>query len=184
MSAFPPCSSPGRISWPSSSRPCSLRFACPPIAGVYGGPLFRLKGTLAHFEWRSLYELPLGDVLLFLPAGALAVAALVELGWPHRSAARLTIVTGTALWLAAELLHGMLALPMQLGAILIHAASTAVGALLAARYLPELSRALRGRFRPRYLFFVYGAILLVWTWRPFRLADNLDTAAQFSLRRR
>lgn len=158
-------------------------FRLSPIAGVYGGPLFRLKGTLAQFEWRSLYELPLGDILLFLPMGALAVAALVELGWPHRSAARLTIVTGTGLWLATELLHGTLALPMQLGAIVIHAVSTAAGALLAARYLPELSRALRGRLRPRYLFFVYGAILLVWIWRPFRLADNLDTTAQFSLRR-
>jgi glycopeptide antibiotics resistance protein len=158
-------------------------FRLSPISGIHGGPLTRLAGTLAQFEGRSLYDLPLRDILLFLPAGGLAVAALVELGRSHRSAARLTIVAGTGLWVVAELLHGLLALPIQLGAILVHVISTAAGAWLAARFLPSLSRSLRGRLRPLYLFFLYGALLLIWTWRPGRVADDVDASAQLSWRR-
>jgi glycopeptide antibiotics resistance protein len=158
-------------------------FRLSPIPGLYGGPLARMAGTLAHFEWRSLYEVPFRDIFLFLPAGALAVVALVELGKSHRSAARLTMVAGTVLWLATELFHGFLALPIQLGPLVVHAASTALGAWLAARFLPSLSRTLRGRLRPRYLLLLYGAVLLVWAWRPGRVTEHIDAEMQLSWRR-
>jgi glycopeptide antibiotics resistance protein len=158
-------------------------FRLTPIAGLYGGPLTRLQATLSRFEWGSLSDLPLGDILLFVPAGALAVLALVEQGKSHRSAVRLTILCGALLSVAAELLHAPLALPIQLGAVVVHAGSTALGAWLAGRYLPALGRALRGRLRPRYLFFLYAAILLVWAWRPGRAGDDTTASQQFSLRR-
>jgi glycopeptide antibiotics resistance protein len=158
-------------------------FRLTPIAGIYGGPLLRLRATLAAFDWRAAWEIPLGDILFFLPAGFLAVAALVELGWQRPNALRLTIAGGTLLWAGAELLHGFLALPIGLGAILTHTLSMAAGALLADRFLPSITRAIRGSTRPRYLFWCYAALLLLWTWRPWVLALAPDIAAQFSLGR-
>jgi len=158
-------------------------FRITPIAGIYGGPLLRLKATLAAFDWRAAWDIPTGDILLFLPAGFLAVAALVELGWQRLTALRLTIAGGALLWAGAELLHGFLALPIGLGAFLTHALSMAAGALLASRFLPAITRAIRGSTRPRYLFWCYTAVLLLWTWRPWVLALAPDIAAQFSLGR-
>jgi glycopeptide antibiotics resistance protein len=158
-------------------------FRLTPIAGIYGGPLLRIKATLAAFDWRATWDIPAGDILLFLPAGFLAVTALVELGWQRPNPLRLTIVGGTLLWAGAELFHGFLALPIGLGALLTHALSMAAGALLADRFLPAITRSLRGRTRPRYLFWCYAALLLLWTWRPYLLALAPDIASQFSLGR-
>ena len=158
-------------------------FRLTPIAGIYGGPLLRLKATLAAFDWRAAWDIPAGDILLFLPAGFLAVAALVELGWPRPNALRLTLAGGTLLWAGTELLHGFLALPIGLGAVLTHTISMGAGALLASRYLPVITRAIRGSTRPRYLFWCYAALLLLWAWRPWLLALAPDIASQFSLGR-
>ena len=158
-------------------------FRLTPIAGIYGGPLLRLKATLAAFDWRAAWDIPFGDILLFLPAGFFAVTALIELGWPRPNALRLTLAGGTLLWTGAELLHGFLALPIGLGAVLTHLLSMAAGALLASRVLPAITRAIRGRARPRYLFWCYAALLLLWAWRPYLLALAPDIAGQFSLGR-
>ena len=158
-------------------------FRLTPISGVYGGPLVRLRATLAAFDWRTAWDIPLGDILLFLPAGFLAVAALVELGWQRHNALRLTIVGGALLWAGAELLHGFLALPIGIGAFVTHSLSLAAGALLAFNFLPAITRAIRGSTRPRYLFWSYAALILLWTWRPWVLALAPDIAGQFSLGR-
>lgn len=158
-------------------------FRLTPIAGIYGGPLSRFRGTLVHFEWASLSELPLGDILLFLPAGAFAVLALAEHGKSYRSAARLTIILGSLLWIVAELLHAPQALPVELGAIVVHAGSTSLGAWLAGRYLSRIGRALRGPLRPRYLLVLYALVLLIWAWRPGRAGSDTTDATDLSWRR-
>lgn len=158
-------------------------FRLTPISGVSGGPLGRFQASLAQFDWRSGFDFPAGDILLFLPAGFLAVTALVEMGWPRPNALRLTVAGGALIWAGAELLHGFLALPIQLGAALTHVASMAAGAGIAFRFLPGITRAVRGRTRPRYLFWCYAALLLLWAWRPYLLAMAPDVAGQFSLGR-
>jgi len=54
----------------------------------------------------------------------------------------------------------------------MHVAAMAAGAWLAARYLPSLTRRLRGRPRPLYLSLAYKGLLLLWAWRPFHLEAN------------
>jgi glycopeptide antibiotics resistance protein len=154
------------------------------IPGIFGGPFTRLHATLEQFSWGSTLSLPLGDTLLFLPAGVLATAALVELGWPYRNAARLTVAAGTVLWIVTELSHGGLGLPIQVGAVLVHTAALALGAWLAVRWLPPFTRRVRGRGRPLRLALAYAALLLLWSWRPFHLEINpAALRAQLSLNR-
>jgi VanZ family protein len=148
-------------------------FRLEPIAGIYGGPFTRFQATIATFTWHSLFTIPVGDLVFFLPAGVFAVATLVELGWPYASAARLTVAAGALLWALSELAHGTLAIPIQVGAVVVHTAAVAAGAWLAVRYLPPLTRKLRGRWRPLYLTVAYSALLLLWAWRPFRLETDL-----------
>ena len=106
---------------------------------------------LAAFEWRSLLDWPVEDLLLFLPAGAFAVAAMSEAGSTYPAARARTILVGAALAVLAELLHAPNGQPVIAGAALVHALAVALGAWIAARFLPEWSQALRGPARPRWV---------------------------------
>jgi VanZ family protein len=132
-----------------------------------GGPFRRFGPTLAAFTLRSLVEFTASDLIIFLPAGALAVAALAEHGDGYPEARRRVIVWGTGLAIVGELLHGFLGQPVLLGAVLSHALAVAAGAVIAARFLPRLTVQLRGQRRPRALTILYMAILATWSWRPF-----------------
>ena len=155
-----------------------------PLPGVYGGPLTRFRATMAHFQLDSITALPLADALLFFPLGAFVVAALVELGRKHGRAAWQTTAGGVVLSVAAEVTRGALALPIELGAIVVHFTAIALGALAAARWLPVLSRRLRGRRRPRALAGTYAVILALWSWKPFLLeTDPRVILSQLSLTR-
>jgi glycopeptide antibiotics resistance protein len=154
------------------------------VPGASGGPAVRISESLHYFEVGSVFAIPVLDILLFLPAGTFAVAALVESGQRYRAAAWLTGLGGLGLAVFAELGHGFLGRPMELGAIIAHAAAIACGAWLAALRLPQLSRQLRGRGRPLALMIAYIAILCLWAWRPLRLEiDPQAIAAQFSVSR-
>jgi glycopeptide antibiotics resistance protein len=134
---------------------------------AYGGPLTRFHEALAAFAPGSLLDVPWTDLPLFVPAGALAVAALAESGADYDAALRRVLLWGGGLTVLAELLHGLLGEPLIAGAVVLHAAAVALGAWSAARYLPRLSVALRGAARPRALAVTYGAVLAAWSWRPF-----------------
>lgn len=133
----------------------------------YGGPLTRFVAALAAFHPGSITDLTVSDFVLFLPAGAFAVAALSELGADYLPARNRVVRWGVLMSLGGEVLHGFLGQPILVGAILSHALAIATGAWLAARFLPGLTVALRGQMRPRALTVVYAAILAAWSWRPF-----------------
>lgn len=136
------------------------------IDGVRGGPFTRLRLALAAMPSQSLFDVTWSDLIIFLPAGSLLVAAWSEAGLSYRVALLRTVVTGWILVVIAELLHGGLGQRVELGAILLHGVALTLGAWLASRYLPRLTMALRGRDRVLALMLVYVAVLVVWAWRP------------------
>jgi VanZ family protein len=136
-----------------------------PIA--HGGPFARFPATIAAFRLSSVFELTVSDLVLFLPAGALAVAALAEHGVAYPQAGARVWRWGAMLALLAELLHGFLGQPILLGAFLSHALAVAAGAWIAARYLPQLTVQLRGPMRPQALTVAYALCVMAWAWRPF-----------------
>ena len=156
-------------------------FQSEPLAGAEGGPLgarrFALQSSTLSVGAEQLF-----DVVLFAPAGFLAVMALAERG---RDAGRAWIpvaVAGVALALAAELGHGVIRLPIRWGAAALHAAALAGGAWAAGRWLGALSRGLRGPARARTAVAAVAALLVLWGWRP--LVPQTDPgmiAAQLSV---
>lgn len=136
-----------------------------PIA--HGGPLARFPATLAAFQLSSLFQLTVSDLVLFLPAGALAVAALTEHGMGYPGARTRVWIWGAGLALITELLHGFLGQPILLGAFLSHTLAIMLGAWIAARYLPRLTVQLRGQMRPQALTVIYALVIVAWAWRPF-----------------
>jgi glycopeptide antibiotics resistance protein len=138
-----------------------------------GGPLGRFHLAWGMFTWSSLGQVPGTDLILFAPAGAFAVAALVEAGWAYRAAAIVTAGGGLLLGVLAEVGHGFLGLPIEAGAVLAHGLGVAVGAAATAWGLPRLTRRLRGRARPGMLALAYGGLLLLWALRPYVLEGSL-----------
>jgi glycopeptide antibiotics resistance protein len=132
-----------------------------------GGPLTRFAATIAAFRLGSVTQLTISDVVIFLPVGAFAVAALSEHGTDYAPARNRVILWGVLLSTLGEILHGFLGQPILLGAMVSHAVAVAAGAGLAARFLPTLTVMLRGQLRPRALTMAYAAVLAAWSWRPF-----------------
>ncbi len=145
-----------------------------PLPGVYGGPLIRFRAAIAHFELGSISTLPLVDIVLFLPLGAVVVVALVEFGSKYSRAAWQATVGGAVFSAATEVSRGAVALPVELGPIVVHTAGIALGAWAAARWLPVLSRRLRGRSRPLALAAAYAVMLVLWSWKPFLLETDVQ----------
>lgn len=154
------------------------------LPGAAGGPFARLGTALRFFQVESILAIPVFDVLLFFPAGAFSVAALVELKRGYRQAAWLVGLTGFGLAGLAELGRGTLGQPIELGAIFSHGVGIAVGAWATARWLPGLSRRLRGPARPLALLSGYTLILLLWAWRPFLPEFDLQAIASLLAWRR
>jgi VanZ family protein len=137
------------------------------LGRVRGGVLRRVALVLAAFRWESVLWIPWEDILLFAPAGVLAVVALAEAGLPHREASRRVAWAGTLLAAVTELLHAPLGIPIVLGAALAHATAVALGAWAAGRWLAPLSTKVRGADRPRGLMTAYALLLVAWAWRPY-----------------
>jgi glycopeptide antibiotics resistance protein len=139
----------------------------PPIVGVYGGPLRRARESLGEFALGSITAISLTDMLLVFPLGVFAVATLRELGVPYRQAVGRSIRWATVLFVATELAHAPLGLPVVIGATLCNIAGVTVGALAAGRWLPAFSQDVRGAARPAALLVAYVTVLALWAWRPY-----------------
>jgi hypothetical protein len=138
-----------------------------PVPGAYGWPLTRFAASAAAFHWTSVLSSTISDFPIFLPAGAFAVAAMTEHGLPRSIAFRRTALAGIALAFLAELLHGLLGIPMLAGSFLLHASAVTAGAWAATRTLPRRSTAPAGAKRARALTLGYALVLCAWAWRPF-----------------
>jgi len=149
------------------------------VPDAWGWPSTRFAAAVAAFDPQSITDIPATDVLLFLPAGFLCVIALVELGWSARGTAVLVTLFMPPLFVAAELAHGALGLPMSSGRVLWHALAPAVGAWAAAIFLPPFVAPIRSAARVRGLVTAYLFVLALWAWRPyaFELPTMRETAA-------
>lgn len=138
------------------------------LGGSSGGPLnrFRLAVTMIDWSLPAAPELLLQTVLM-LPAGAFALAALVEHGRTYREALLASVLAGVTLALVLELARGASGQMIQMGVFWPHAVGLAGGAWLAYSALPGLTRRLRGAQRPLALLISYTAVLALWRWRPF-----------------
>jgi len=143
---------------------------------VSGGPFERYATMRAEFTWGSLLDVPLSDFLLFLPAGVFAVAALYESGLGYVAAARRVGASALALFIAAEVAHGFMGIPIVAGSALVHVVAVVVGAMLAVKLLPAFSRHVRGADRPRLLTRAYVAVLILWALRPYALDFSVSGA--------
>ena len=142
------------------------------VPGAWGGPFRRFTASASHFEWSSLAGLPVSDIPVFLPAGALVVVALVEEGVGRWRAAAWAALAAVALMAAAEVGHGFLGTPILAGSALLHSLAVAAGALLAAALLPRVEGRWDERGRTRFAALSYTAALLLWTFRPYRLETS------------
>lgn len=149
------------------------------LPGAAGGPLRRFQLARDHIGWgtNSLASSML-QVMLMLPAGAFAVAALAESGRSYMRALSMTAAAGVALALVLEFARGATGQPVELGIFAAHAIGFAAGAWLAAHWLPRFTRAVRGRSRPRMLIAAYVVVLLFWGWRPFGLRFDIAELRQ------
>ena len=148
------------------------------VPGASGWPTARFAAAIAAFRLGSIADFTWSDFPIFLPAGAFAVAALVEHGRPYFQSAVRVILFGLGLSVLAELLHGALGQPMLLGAVFSHAVAVGLGAWIAAASLPRLSVEFRGAMRTRALSLAYVAILVAWELRPF--VPELSLTEMFS----
>ncbi len=141
---------------------------------VWGGPLGRLRASLSRLDSASVWSIPWFDVLLFAPAGAFCVAALVERGVSYRGSALIVLGVGTAAVVLAELARGLAGYSVEYGPMLAHAAAISLGAFLTAMTLPGLTVRLRGEQRPLALLLLYVMLVVSWSWRPFQVELGLS----------
>jgi glycopeptide antibiotics resistance protein len=134
---------------------------------AWGSPWHRFDLAISRLELSSIRELPLFDVLLFAPAGFLAVVALAELGWHYRRAAVTVSLAGLIAVALAEISRGFVGFILSWGPVAIHAAAIALGAAAAVRFMPRFTRSARGAERPLALFLLLAALVVLWNGRPF-----------------
>lgn len=141
-----------------------------------GGPVEQLVARLqhAHFDWAptDIFYVP-----LFLAAGFL-LATLLRERWgraaPHWAA---SAGVGAIAITIAHIIHGAFRLPVRWSAVMIQAASIAVGTWSADRWLGDLTQRWRGSARARATLVAYGVLLFVWGWRPFLPETHLEAIA-------
>ena len=153
------------------------------LQNLGGGPLTRIARAVSVVRWSSVTDIPLTDIVLFLPAGVFAVAALVETNVGYGTAATWTCIAGALLSLIIEIVHGVVERPIQIGAILSHTLAIGAGAILAATLLYDFAAKRSTATRARDLLIAYVVAIMVWSWRPFTLRlDGGAIHAQLSAR--
>ncbi|HVM42932.1 MAG TPA: VanZ family protein, partial [Gemmatimonadales bacterium] len=133
-----------------------------PLPDIEGGPLSSLRVVVRSTAPLSLDPGRLFDVLLFAPAGFLAVLFLAERGIGARRAWGWVAAGGALLVFGAEFAHGAIRLTIRWEAAALHEAALAAGAWAAARWLAPLTQALRGAGRARAAVAVWAVVLAIW----------------------
>jgi VanZ family protein len=138
----------------------------PQLGGTIGERIGRAIGAIRP---ESIAQIPLVDVLIFFPAGVFGVIALMESGVPAAAAAIITACLAAFIYPVVEVVHGVAAEPILLGAALTHVVAASLGAILAAGATGSLAAGYSLRMRARIVAGAYAVAIAVWSWRPFRL---------------
>jgi hypothetical protein len=117
------------------------------------------------------------DLVLFAPAGLLAVLALVELRMDRRASVVSVIVVGAVACALAELARGFVGYVLSPGAVLLHAVAIAAGAVAGNAAVPIIARRRGAAPRIRLLLAGYAAVLLLWSARPYLPEPSWAAAA-------
>ena len=135
----------------------------------------RIGRAIAAIRPESITQIPLIDVLIFLPAGAFCAIALMEGGASTIAATFIAICVAAVIYPLVEVVHGVAAEPIILGAALTHVVAAAFGAMCAAGAMESFVARFAVRQRARIVALAYSLAIAVWSWRPFRL--DLSSAA-------
>lgn len=138
----------------------------PQLGGSIGD---RIGRAIAAIRVESITQIPFTDAFIFFPAGVFAVVALIESGVSGTIAAVLVACAAVIVYPAVEVVHGVAAEPILLGAGLMHVLAASVGAIAAAVWLAPFSRRFPIRSRARLVAAAYALVIMIWSWRPFRL---------------
>ncbi|MFI5238788.1 MAG: VanZ family protein [Gemmatimonadales bacterium] len=147
----------------------------PQLGGSVGD---RIGRAIDAIQLSSLTSIPLTDVPIFFPVGVFAVAALVESGVARSVAAVIVISCAAVIYPVVEVVHGVAALPIVLGAVLVHVVAASLGAVVAAVWLAPFTRRFSMRNRARLLAVAYSSVIMIWSWRPFRLDLSLASLSE------
>lgn len=144
-----------------------------------GGPLTRAVWAVQNLSLESVAVIPAVEFVLFLPAGLLLAAAFLESDAverePRRRAFRRAAAVGLAIVVAGQLARAPLGMPLQVGPVLVHAASFLVGAWAGIRLVP--GRTPDGQEGAGRRAFLVGYVLLLALWRLRPFAPHLDPSA-------
>jgi len=138
----------------------------------------RIGRAIVAIRPESITQLPLTDAFIFLPAGVFAVAALVESGVSAMVAALAVACVAVIVYPVVEVVHGVAAEPILLGAALMHVLAASIGAVAAALWLEPFGRRFPIRMRARIVAAAYALVIMIWSWRPFRLDFSMGSMAE------
>jgi hypothetical protein len=140
-----------------------------------GGIGDRIGRAIQAIRPESISQIPFTDGLIFFPAGLLAVVALVESGVTGAVAAIAVICAAAIVYPLVEVVHGVAAEPIILGAACIHMVAASLGAIAAALWLTPFNRRFPIRVRAGVVAAVYSLVIMIWSWRPFRLDFSVSS---------
>lgn len=141
----------------------------------------RIGRAVAAIQPASIAQIPVIDVLIFFPAGVLAMLALVEAGVTGAPAALVTIVAVAIVYPLVEVAHGVAAQPIIIGAALTHVVAASLGALFATYRLKSFGRQYSTSRRAAIIAAAYAMVIMFWSWRPFQLEfSGAAMAEQFT----
>jgi glycopeptide antibiotics resistance protein len=136
------------------------------VPGVSGPPLTRLRTALAFARPVTFTPLPRSDFGLSIPAGFVAVAALMELGVSRWVATVLVVLGGSVLAVVTELAHGAVGALIVWPAVFALSLGMSVGAVVAALTVRRFLR-VDELTRVRVFIGAYATVVVGWLWRPF-----------------
>jgi len=137
------------------------------VPGAWGSPAERFTQAVRSIEWSSALHVQPSEVLLVAPAALFAVAALIEMGLSYEAAWPRVAIAGSLALAATEFARGAVGYVVGLGPIVAGGLGMVLGAWAATRMLPAFSRRWRGSARPRLLWWLYAALLMLWALRPY-----------------